>query len=51
MSRNTLTVFVPDEPRLGSVDEVHAVGRVVLPADVIGVVPQRSDLKRTQTSR
>lgn len=40
-----MTVFVPDEPSLGSVDEVHAVGGEVLPANFIGVVPQRSDLK------
>lgn len=42
-------VFVPDEPGLGSVDEVHAVGGEVLPADFIGVVPQCSDLKHTHT--
>lgn len=42
-------VFVPDEASLGSVDEVHAVGSEVLPANFIGVVPQRSDLKHTHT--
>lgn len=41
-----MTVFVPDKARLGSVDEVHAVGSVVLPANFIGVMPQGSDLKK-----
>lgn len=44
-----MKVFVPDEPSLGSVDEVHAVGSVVLPANFIGVMPQCSDLKHTHT--
>lgn len=34
-----MKVFVPDEPSLGSVDEVHAVGSVVFPANFIGVMP------------
>lgn len=45
-----MTVFVPDKPRLGSVDEVHAVGSVVLPANFIGVMPQGSDLKNMHTN-
>lgn len=44
-----MKVFVPDEPSLGSVDEVHAVRSVVLPANFIGVMPQCSDLKHTHT--
>lgn len=42
-----MKVFVPDEPSPGSVDEVHAVSSVVLPANFIGVMPQCSDLKHT----
>lgn len=42
-----MTVFVPDEPSLGPVDKVHAVGCEVLPANFIGVMPQCSDLKQT----
>lgn len=45
--RAITAVFVPDEASLGSVDEVHAVGSEVLPANFIGVVPQCSDLKHT----
>lgn len=41
-----MTVFLPDKTRLGSVDEVHAVSSVVLPANFIGVMPQGSDLKK-----
>lgn len=43
-----MAVFVPDEPSLGSVDKVHAVGCEVPPANFIGVMPQCSDLKDTQ---
>lgn len=49
----SLNLSVPDEAGLGPVNEVHAVGRVVLPSDFIGVVPQGSDLEYTnkQTDR
>lgn len=43
--------LVPDEASLGSVDEVHAVRGVVLPANFIGIVPQSSDLKPTHADR
>lgn len=44
---NTVTVFfVPDEPSLRSVDKVDAVGGEVPPANIIGVMPQSSDLRK-----
>lgn len=47
----SLNLFVPDEAGLWPVDEVHSVGRVVLPSDFIGVVPQGSDLEHTYKQR
>lgn len=43
--------LVPDEPGFGSVDEVQAVSCEVLPANFIGVMPQCSDLRRTDKHR
>lgn len=38
---------VPDESSLGSVGQVPSVGGVVLPANVLGVVPQSAHLHMT----
>lgn len=39
-------LYQPDESSLGSVGEMPSVGGEILPADVLGVVPQSADLKQ-----
>ena len=42
-------VYLPDETSLRPVDEVPAVSCVVPPANVVGVMPQCTDLTTTHT--
>lgn len=39
-------LYQPNESSLGSVSQMPSVGGEILPADVLGVVPQSADLKQ-----
>lgn len=39
-------LYQPNESSLGSVSQMPSVGSEILPADVLGVVPQSADLKQ-----